>query len=176
MILEGMFKDFRPLNIKIMMVAAEEIGVKETPGPRATGRVIDYFNATNLQDGIDSDEVPWCSAFANWVVIQCGVLGTGKLNARSWEKWEQGRETKIPRMGDIVVLKRRNSSWKGHVGFLSSPYTPGDTIDMVGGNQGNRVCDRAYDVSEKGNYELCCFMTVNYTLRGTDEGLKITIE
>jgi hypothetical protein len=40
-----------------------------------------------------------------------------------------------PQKGDIVVMSRGNSSWKGHVGFVDHVDENGD-VHVLGGNQG----------------------------------------
>ena len=89
------------------------------------------------------DETAWCSAFANYVAKTSGHEYTGKLNARSW--LDAGEEIENPEKGDIVVLWRESpSSWKGHVGFFVKQTR--NYVYVLGGNQGNAVSIRAYDI------------------------------
>lgn len=55
--------------------------------------------------------------------------------ARSWLDW--GKDTREPKPGDIVVLKRGSSAWQGHVGFFvkRDPLT----VTVYGGNQADEV-------------------------------------
>lgn len=112
--------------------AQKEIGVKETPGPANTKRVLEYHATTTLK--ATSDDVPWCSAFVSWCVEQAGLRGTRSAAARSWLDW--GTAVDLPQEGDIVILKRGNPP-SGHVGFFVK--SAGDIIYVLGGNQSDQV-------------------------------------
>lgn len=124
-------------------VAQAEIGVHETPGPKATPRIREYLAVTPLAEGGNSDETPWCSSFVNWCFRQCRIKGTGSAAARSWVTWGETRER---RPGCVVVLKARKRNGERsttpsgyHVGF----YVAGNarTIRLLGGNQSDSVCE-----------------------------------
>lgn len=90
--------------------------------------------------GVNPINTPWCAAFVNMVEKQCGRSGTGKMLARSFLKY--GRIVSTPQLGDIVIFKRGNSSWQGHVGYyITSTH---DTVTSLGGNQSNSVCYANY--------------------------------
>lgn len=115
-------------------LAKKEIGVKEIVGIRDNPRVLQYYKDAG-HPWVQHDEVAWCAAFANSMLIRAGLKGTGKLTARSFLEW--GVELSRPKLGCIVVFKRGNSSWQGHVGFYA-----GETrthIRVLGGNQSNAV-------------------------------------
>jgi uncharacterized protein (TIGR02594 family) len=93
--------------------------------------------------GVDPVRIEWCAAFAN-AILEKSELPSNKdhkypLVARSFLDWGQAVEE--PKIGDIVVFPRGNSSWKGHVGF----YVKQQEIDgvlyyyILGGNQKNSV-------------------------------------
>lgn len=90
--------------------------------------------------GINPATTPWCAAFVNAIERKCGRPGTGKMLARSYLKYGKGVVT--PQSGDIVVFKRGNSSWQGHVGYFVSE-TPVSVLTL-GGNQGNAVTYQYY--------------------------------
>ena len=90
--------------------------------------------------GFNTEKTPWCAGFINAIEKQCGRKGTGKLLARSFLNY--GKPTAIPKIGDIVVFKRGNSSWQGHVGyFITDDAT---SITCLGGNQSDKVCYAKY--------------------------------
>jgi uncharacterized protein (TIGR02594 family) len=123
-----------------MQIARKELGTKEKPGKDHEPRILEYHSATNLH--AKDDETAWCSAFLNWVMKQCGIEGTNEANARSWLHWKQG-ERCDPKPGAIAVLWRGNPiGWQGHVAFID--HIEGDTLWLLGGNQGNRVSIAAY--------------------------------
>lgn len=90
--------------------------------------------------GFDPATTAWCAGFVNAIEKKCGRKGTGKLNARSYLTY--GSTVTTPKLGDIVVFKRGNSSWEGHVSYFVSKDKEG--ILVLGGNQSNKVCYKYY--------------------------------
>jgi uncharacterized protein (TIGR02594 family) len=76
------------------------------------------------------------------MLARAGQKGTGSLAARSYLNWGKPVDRKDARPGDIVVFKRGNSSWQGHVAFFVKDG--GSTITVLGGNQADAVNRRAY--------------------------------
>lgn len=120
-----------------LSLARDEMGVKEVEGLADNPRIIEYHSTCAMR--AQSDEVPWCSAFANWVMWKCGIKGTGSAAARSWLKW--GLECE-PKKGAVVILKRGKSESQGHVGFCVAinPLV----VSVLGGNQADSVCIKRY--------------------------------
>lgn len=108
-------------------------------------KIVAYFRDAGHSEVTD-DETAWCAAFVGAMLHRSGVDGTGKLTARSYLDWgvEVAREDARP--GDIVILKRGNSSWQGHVGFFVADT--GKSITILGGNQANSVSRRAFPVDK----------------------------
>lgn len=127
-------------------IARAELGQRGKPGPEHNPRIIQYHRATTLQ--ATSDEVPWCSSFANWCMERAGIRGTRSAAARSWLKW--GRELKEPRRGCVVVLRRGRNPAAGHVGFYMGERK--GRIILLGGNQGNRVCTVSFPARDLLGY------------------------
>lgn len=125
-----------------MVVARLELGQHELPGTEHNPRILAYHQATTLR--ATADEIPWCSAFVNWVLAQVGMPGTRSAAARSWLLW--GSRLVVPRIGCITVLRRGSSSWQGHVGFYEGT-APSGRVLLLAGNQANAVtvagCDPA---------------------------------
>ena len=119
-------------------IAKRELGVHETSGSIATARIVDYDKFTSLK--ATSDEVAWCSAFANFVVAQCGDKGTNSAAARSWLDW--GKTQPNPTPGCIVVLDRHddNNPHAAHVTFFASETDDPEYFLGLGGNQHDSVC------------------------------------
>ena len=126
-----------------LMIAFAEIGIREVNGSGSNARVDEYLKTVDLSD----DSTPWCSAFVNWCIETSGIKGTRNPAARSWLNW--GVSCK-PQLGCIVVLKRGNFSWQGHVGFYLNDE--GDRIYLLGGNQANMVCVKSYLKSDVLDY------------------------
>ncbi|QZH75886.1 MAG: TIGR02594 family protein [Erythrobacter sp.] len=127
-----------------MQVALQEFHTRETRGARHTPRILEYH--ATCAGGTRDDETAWCSAFANWVMAQIGLEGTGRANARSWLTWGNAVPTNSYHYGAVTVLWRVSKrSWKGHVAFLAG--VEGDNLILLGGNQGDAVSLRPYPKS-----------------------------
>jgi uncharacterized protein (TIGR02594 family) len=120
-------------------IAWAERGQRETDGPGDNVRILEYQKACTYN--AHDEDVPWCSSFANWVMQQAGIKGSGEASARSWLNWGQKLET--PRRGCIVVLKRPGSPTNGHVAFYVGEEN--GRLKLLGGNQENQVKISFYD-------------------------------
>jgi len=122
-------------------LAQRFIGLKEVSGAVSNPQILAMLRLDETWPG--SDEVPWCSAFVNYVAWLLRLPRSKSLAARSW--LEVG--TVVPGTGligpkvydaqqgyDVVVLSRGNA---GHVGFFSS--FEGDRVWLLGGNQDDSV-------------------------------------
>jgi uncharacterized protein (TIGR02594 family) len=92
-----------------------------------------------------NDEVPWCSAFANYICWLCHLPRSKDLRARSWLNIGRGIPLDEAEAGDIVVIKRGKGDQPGpdvidapgHVGFYAGMF--GEFIEILGGNQSDTV-------------------------------------
>lgn len=122
-----------------LTIARGELGTREytpqRPGPRgelSNPRVEAYQAAAG---GMQDDEIPWCSSFLSWVMLQAGLpkMGTG---ARAWARW--GDALTKPQPGAVVVLWREAPTSRfGHVGLYEREDSRG--IWLLSGNAGNAV-------------------------------------
>lgn len=139
---------FKENNIvKAYNIAVLEHNVKEIVGKKHNPRIIEYHNYTNLK--ATTDEIPWCSSFVNWCVFKANLIGTRSAAARSWLKWKHGKKVEYKNIykGCLVVLKRGNHPWQGHVGFYAG-LKQNNKILVLGGNQKNKVCYLWYKESD----------------------------
>jgi uncharacterized protein (TIGR02594 family) len=127
-------------------IAYAERGQRETDGTSDNPRILEYQKACSYN--AHDEDVPWCSSFANWVMKQAGIKGSGEASARSWLNWGQKLET--PRRGCIVVLKRPGSPTNGHVAFYVGEEN--GRLKLLGGNQENQVKISFYDKSRLLGY------------------------
>ena len=149
----------KDVPMKHMEIARREMGITEVPGKNNHPRIIEYHTATSMKAGADS--VPWCSAFVNWVFLQCGVKGTEAANARSWLNWRGGKKSK-GYYGDIVVFWRgKRKGWMGHVGFVIKRNW--FTVSVLGGNQNNTV-----NVKKYPKWKVLKYITPIYPQDGVD--------
>lgn len=126
-----------------LVIAERELGIAEIPGPAANARIAEYLGIVGAGE---SDETPWCAAFANWCLAKAGVVGTGKPNARSFLDIGESVQLLEANPGDIVVFWRGDpKGWTGHVAFFWARRDD-DTIEVLGGNQSNAVSIATYPI------------------------------
>lgn len=118
--------------------ARREVGIAEDNGPGSNPRIIEYDSFTKLK--ATDDAIPWCSSFMCWVFENEGIPSPRSAAALDWLKW--GVPLEKPLQGCIVVLKRKGGLNAAHVGIYMGE-TPG-FINILGGNQMNRVCVQPY--------------------------------
>jgi uncharacterized protein (TIGR02594 family) len=107
-------------------------------------KVVAYFKDSG-NAGVKDDATAWCAAFVGAMLKRAGRKGTGMLTARSYLDWGIPVDRKDAKPGDIVIFKRGNSSWQGHVAFFVKDR--GDVIDVLGGNQSNAVNVKGYSAT-----------------------------
>lgn len=132
-------------NKLILLKAAGELGVKETPGTKDNPRVVEYHKFSTVKNLFGfADSVPWCASFVCWVLEKCGLPSTNSAAARSyvWGKW--GYSVKAdPLPGDVMVYWRGSkpkdmmAKGNGHVTFFLK--RAGNIDYCLGGNQGDMV-------------------------------------
>lgn len=121
-------------------LATAEIGTVEW-AKGDNPKVVAYFKDSG-NAGVTDDETAWCAAFVGAMLKRAGGKGTGKLNARSYLEWGTPIDRKDAIPGDVVIFKRGNSTWQGHVAFFVKDN--GSTLTVLGGNQSNAVNRKAY--------------------------------
>jgi len=131
-------------------IANGELGEREIRGDEHNPRVVEYHATTGLS--ADDDETPWCSSFVNWCFKEAGIAGTNSARARSWLDWGKGIDAPVP--GCVVVFSRPPKPASGHVAFFVGRGGGGDTVRVLGGNQGNSVSVKAYPLGRVIGYRL----------------------
>lgn len=123
--------------LKIHEVFKTELGVHETPGPKATSRIIEYDAHTTLK--ATSDEIAWCSSLANFAADKAGYPGAHSAAARSWLTY--GVRLDVPIVGCIVIFDRHdaNNPNAAHVACCDHADISNGIIRCIGGNQSNSV-------------------------------------
>ena len=101
--------------------------------------------------GVDPVRTEWCAAFTNAVLARNNIAGSDSVSdyplmARSFLDW--GNAVVEPIRGDIIVFRRGNSGWQGHVAFyLGTIERDGRTYYRVlGGNQNNSINVSEYPI------------------------------
>ena len=139
------------MNITAFDIAQRFVGTKEIAGSLDNSQLMAMLTLDN--NWPENDEVPWCSAFANYVCWLLRLPRSKSLLARSWLMIgkEVGLATAKPGF-DVVILKRgsgpqpgpENTTASGHVGFYAGQS--GDFVQLLGGNQSDQVKVSSYKI------------------------------
>lgn len=138
------------MRVSAYTLAERFIGTKEAPGAANNPHVLAMLRLDAAW--VAGDDVPWCSAFANYIAWLLRLPRSKSLAARSWLTVGTpiALEQAVPGF-DIVVLKRGagpqpgpevTRGAAGHVGFFAG--LEGDLIHILGGNQGDAVSVQAF--------------------------------
>jgi uncharacterized protein (TIGR02594 family) len=103
-----------------------------------------------------TDEVPWCSAFANAICWMLRLPRSKSAAARSWLTVGLAVTLDAATPGyDVVILKRAGSDAgpevlhaAGHVGFFSGLTSDRAKVIVLGGNQSDGVSLESFPVSQ----------------------------
>ena len=117
-------------------------GTKEIRGSRDNPIVVSFYEEVG-HGWVKDDETAWCAAFVGAMLARAGLPHTNSLAARSYLQW--GQNTTKPKRGDVVVFKRGNSSWQGHVAFYLGSTSK--AVQVIGGNQSDAVNVKSYSKS-----------------------------
>jgi uncharacterized protein (TIGR02594 family) len=94
-----------------------------------------------------NDEVPWCSAFMNFVCKCCRVVRSKSLAAKSWLNFGLSINLNEAQIGfDVIILHRGTNPANGHVGFYAG-MDGANKVRVLGGNQSNSVSIDSFPVS-----------------------------
>ena len=140
------------MNIDAYKMATRFVGIKEVPGQPSHPLILSMLKLD--MDWPEGDEVPWCSAFVNFVCWLLRLPRSKSLLARSWLGIGVPIELEGALPGyDVVILSRQvgdedppgpeDMTAPGHVGFFAG--LQGRYILVLGGNQSNTVNVQAYD-------------------------------
>ena len=132
------------LQTSAFRIAQRFVGIKEVPGPASNPMVLAMLQLD--QAWPHDDEVPWCSAFCNYVAWLLRLPRSKNLAARSW--LQVGVAISLDQAQadcDAVILKRGEGNQPGpeiinapgHVGFYAGQHD--DVVLLLAGNQGNMV-------------------------------------
>lgn len=141
------------MHVTAFDVAQRFVGVAEIPGQRDNPQVLAMLRLDETWP--ESDEVPWCSAFLNYVTWLMRLPRSKSLRARSWLQIGRVVGLDEARAGfDVVILKRGSGNQPGpsvieapgHVGLYAGQE--GDHVLVLGGNQGDTVSIARYPVSK----------------------------
>ena len=125
-------------------IAQRFVNVKEAPGKASNPHILAMLRLDSAWP--DGDDVPWCSAFVNYIAWLLRLPRSKSLRARSWLLVGTPVSLSKAKAGtDVVILKRGGGDQPGpdvieapgHVGFYAGHE--GDDILILGGNQSDSV-------------------------------------
>ena len=128
---------------KILTQARQYLGQKEVPGAGSNPLIERMWLALpggkwfwdNAQK--DDSRVPWCGAFVAYLCKELGLdFPTRYASARSWAEW--GVPAGVAEYGSVAVLVRNGG---GHVAIVTGVSPDGKHVRLLGGNQGDAVCE-----------------------------------
>jgi uncharacterized protein (TIGR02594 family) len=128
--------------------ALKDNGIQETPGPKATARVVEALHHTTLPESMkNTDETSNCSAYMCMWFDEVGMKSTRSAAAISWETWGVPLNKLV--IGAVVVLDRHDSDNPDarHV-TLCHGLGDGKTFVGFGGNQHDECKDSDFLVTK----------------------------
>lgn len=127
------------MNITPFDLAMRFVGIKEVAGALDNPSIIAMLRLDATWP--EHDEVPWCSAFVNYIAWLLRLPRSKSLLALSWLDVGTPVEIKDAQVdSDVVVLSRTGGGhvafFAGMQGFLSSGSP---NVYLLGANQGDKV-------------------------------------
>lgn len=139
-------------------VAKKYIGLKEIEGNKHNPKIIEWVDRLNFRAeyGIDSDEVAWCATFANGILLEFGLQGTGSPRAKSFldigTTYNIGDKLPDKPYAIIAVSHRgylspNKREGSGHVEIVDPESITKQGYNSIGGNVTDQVkaMNRTYD-------------------------------
>lgn len=102
-------------------VAAQHVGVTETPPGSNEGREVEMYMETV---GLGEGGYPWCAGFVHYVMLEAGVDPPVRSAGATDYITEESISAKKVIRGEAEVptnslaVYRRGNSWKGHIGIV----------------------------------------------------------
>jgi uncharacterized protein (TIGR02594 family) len=139
------------MDITPFLLAQRFIGLREMKGSLDNPQIMAMLSLDMAWP--DHDEVPWCSAFVNYICWLLRVQRSKDLRARSWLEVGMPVVPDVAMVGfDVVIIKRGGDdrgpeviNAPGHVGFYAGREFSSGAFHILGGNQNNQVSVAPYD-------------------------------
>jgi uncharacterized protein (TIGR02594 family) len=140
----------RKIELSAFDMAQRFTGITEVPGSTSNPQILAMLRLD--MEWPEGDEVPWCSAFMNYIAWLLRLPRSKDLRARSWLLVGQPIAlAEAEAAFDVVILKRGSGNQpgpevidaKGHVGLFAG--LEGNEILILGGNQSDTVSIQRYD-------------------------------
>ena len=142
----------KKLELSAYGLAQRFVGIAEVPGQVNNPHIVAMLRLDQSWPG--ADEVPWCSAFVNYIAWLLRLPRSKSLGARSWLNVGVPISVETAEAGFDVAILRRGASTvgadvldaPGHVGFFAG-LAPSRVL-LLGGNQGDEVNITAFSVDK----------------------------
>lgn len=128
---------------KILTQAQKYLGEREVAGPGSNPFIervwLSLPGGKWFWDNAKKDDgnVPWCGAFCAFLCKELGLDFPDRYaSAKSWVDW--GVPAATAEHGSIAVLTRNGG---GHVAICTGVSPDGLHVRLLGGNQGDAVCE-----------------------------------
>ena len=134
----------KKIEITAYDLAQRFVGMTEVAGKVSNPQILAMLQLD--QAWPEGDEVPWCSAFVNYITWLLRLPRSKSLGARSWLQVGIPINLEDAELGfDVVILKRGGENQPGpdvinapgHVGFFVGGDK--DIVLILGGNQSDSV-------------------------------------
>jgi len=134
----------KKIEITAYDLAQRFVGMTEVAGKVSNPQILAMLQLD--QSWPEQDEVPWCSAFVNYITWLLRLPRSKSLGARSWLQVGIPINLEDAELGfDVVILKRGGENQpgpdvinaSGHVGFFAGGDK--DIVLILGGNQSDSV-------------------------------------
>lgn len=148
----------QPTELDLLSVMQSRLGIREIPGPDHNAVIVGWAEEVGW-GSIKDDETPWCSICLCSAAKEAGLPmppHEQRPLARSWLKWGVPAE---PKPGAVGIWPRGKSDWQGHCAVVER-VLPNGKVQVIGGNQGNAVTRRVYDIDDALGFRLPLLPTV----------------
>ncbi len=158
-ILDGLKENFKkpttsiPVKPKNLLEAASfYIGVSEANGADSNKAILEFGKRADIS-WYNNDSIPWCAVFANAMCDLVGLKETKSALAKSFLSW--GTKISIEEAAkdntNVVGIFHRGdkNSGSGHVAILKDISADKKFANMLGGNQGDKVCIQRFKLDDK---------------------------
>lgn len=137
------------MEITAFDLAMRFVGVKELPGTVSNPLILAMLRLD--ANWPTDDEVPWCSAFPNFICWELRLPRSKNLGARSWLRVGRPISVDEAKPGfDVCILTRGEVqpgpevlNANGHVGFFAR--VDSNFVWLLGGNQSDGVSVAAFN-------------------------------
>ena len=132
--------------------ALEYYGLSETHGEGSNPTILEWIKKISFWVEDDS-KYSWCGVFMGVLFDRMGwtdAIPEGHQAAKRWRNVGKHVLREEAKPGDIVIFHRTDSKdWRGHVGlYVNLDKSDPNYINVLGGNQDNRVCIKRYAKSK----------------------------